>query len=271
MKRLLFVALAAVLWSAPALADLTITMSSGKPGGKDRTTGTMYATTDKLSTFWNQGKDKSSGAHMIFDAGKQTMWIIDDNEKSYMVLDKATLDEMAKQLDQVDDRMKEAMANLPPEQRQMMEKQMAKLKGGAGQEMGERKVIKTGESKSVSGFTCSRFDVSRGGTVQTRIWAAPFGAVKVSEADMAVFTKMGKMFESMTSRVSQFANNSANPWSEGGEIDGMPILTERMEDGKVAQETLIESITNDAPPAGAFDVPAGYKKREMPKMDPSED
>jgi hypothetical protein len=137
--------------------------------------------------------------------------------------------------------------------------------------MGERKVIKTGESKSVSGFTCSRFDVSRGGTVQTRIWAAPFGAVKVSEADMAVFTKMGKMFESMTSRVSQFANNSANPWSEGGEIDGMPILTERMEDGKVAQETLIESITNDAPPAGAFDVPAGYKKREMPKMDPSED
>ena len=38
MRRLLFAVLAAALWSAPALADLTITMSSGKPGEKDRTT-----------------------------------------------------------------------------------------------------------------------------------------------------------------------------------------------------------------------------------------
>ncbi len=269
MKRLLFVVLTAAFWSAPALADVTIVMSTGKPGEKDRTTGTMYATADKLATVWQQGKDKSSGAHMIFDAEKQTLWMIDDKDKSYTIIDKATLDQMAKQLDQVDSRMKEAMANLPPEQRQMMEKQMAKLKGDAGPEQGERKVTKTGESKSVSGFSCARFDVSRGGTVESRIWAAPLGAVKVSEADMAVFTKMGKMFESMTSRLSQFAKGTANPWSEGGEIDGVPILSERMEDGKVAHETLIESITHDAPPAGVFDVPAGYKKKEMPKMDAS--
>ena len=66
----------------------------------------------ELATVWQQGKEKSSGAHMIFDAEKQTLWMIDDKDKSYTVLDKATLDEMAKQLDQVDSRMKEAMATV---------------------------------------------------------------------------------------------------------------------------------------------------------------
>ncbi len=206
---------------------------------------------------------------MIFDAGKQTMWIIDDKEKSYMVLDKATVDEMGKQIDQAGAQMQEAMSKLTPEQRQMMEKQMAKMKGAAAQKGEERKVTKTGESKSISGFPCTRFDVSQGGTVETRVWAAPTGQVKVSEADMAVFTKMAEMFESMTSRLGKLAKGAGNPWSAGGQIDGVPILTEQMDNGKVVNETVMESVTHDAPPSGVFDIPAGYKQKEMPKMNPS--
>ena len=127
-------------------------MSSGKPGETDRTTGTMYATADKLATVWKQGKEKPSGAHMIFDAEKQTLWMIDDKDKSYTIIDKATLDQMAKQMDQASAQMQEMMAKLPPEQRRMMEKQMAKLKGDAGPEQGERKVTQDGRVDDVATF-----------------------------------------------------------------------------------------------------------------------
>src|SRR5262249_23721007 len=59
-----------------------------------------------------------------------TMYIIDDANKSYIVFDKATMQAVAKQLNAAMERAKEQLAKLPPEQREQMEQAMGAM-GGA--------------------------------------------------------------------------------------------------------------------------------------------
>src|SRR5690348_6958767 len=79
-----------------------------------------------------------------------TMYIIDDAEKSYIVLDKATMQQVAQKLQTAMDKMKEQMAKLPPEQRAQMEQMM----GGAMNLQGKPRTVEvaaTGKSDSVNG------------------------------------------------------------------------------------------------------------------------
>src|SRR6478735_6367206 len=46
-----------------------------------------------------------------------TFYIIDDQEKSYVAVDKATLEQLAKKISAAMEKMKEQLAKLPPDQR----------------------------------------------------------------------------------------------------------------------------------------------------------
>lgn len=266
MKRLSLVVAAVALCAAPAWADLTMKMSTGTPGAKDRVVGTTYATADRLAMIWQPGGQVKNGSHMIFDAGKQTMWIIDDSEKSYMALDKPTLERMGQQMEGAMAQMKEAMAKMTPEQRAMMEKTMGKMMSGAQEGPAERRITKTGESRNVSGFPCTRYDVTSGKRLDGHLWVTPYSQVKITKQDMAVFLKMGELFKSMTSKLSRVIKAEDNPFAATDQIDGLPILNQILDDkGQVTHEVLIEAINHDAAPAGVFDLPAGYKQKEMPK------
>jgi hypothetical protein len=265
MKRHLLAAVIAALLPAHAWGDVTIRMSSGSPGAKNRDTGTLYATPDKLAMSWVDEKGKAS-SRVIFDAGTETMWLINDSRKSYLTMDRETIDQMGRQMDEATAKIEEAMAQLTPEQRKMMEKQMSKVLNAGGGEKAERKVVKSVESKEISGFSCTRYDVSSDGSLVSSVWATPYAQLKVTPGDFAVVNRMGEMFQSITSRLSSLMDAQPNPFREGSQIEGVPILSQTLKNGKVSEETLIESVSHDAPPAGVFDVPSGYKEEKLPKM-----
>ena len=66
------------------------------------------------------------------------MYMVDDTDKTYIVFDKATMEQLAKKLNEAMAKMKEQMAKLPPEQRAQMEQMM----GGAGAD--RRKAVDRG-------------------------------------------------------------------------------------------------------------------------------
>ena len=59
------------------------------------------------------------------------MYIIDDSDKSYIVFDKATMEQLAKRIKAMREQMKEQLAKLPPEQRAQMEQLMGGEEGTA--------------------------------------------------------------------------------------------------------------------------------------------
>ena len=59
-----------------------------------------------------------------------TFYIIDDKDKSYVMFDKATMEQLAKKISEAMEKMKAQLAQLPPEQRAQMEQMMPGLSGG---------------------------------------------------------------------------------------------------------------------------------------------
>ncbi len=59
-----------------------------------------------------------------------TLYIVDDADKSYIAFDKATMEQLAKKISAQMEQMKEQLAKLPPEQRAQMEQMMPGMSGG---------------------------------------------------------------------------------------------------------------------------------------------
>ncbi len=93
-----------------------------------------------------------------------TFYIIDDKDKSYVMFDKATMEQLAKKISEAMEKMKEQLAQLPPEQRAQMEQMMPGLSGGDKKWTVE--VIDTGKSDKVDGRNCRIWDVKRDGKLE---------------------------------------------------------------------------------------------------------
>jgi hypothetical protein len=116
-------------------------------------------------------------------------------------------------------------------------------------------VKNTGDKKTISGFSCTKFVVTQDGKDMMTLWVTK---------DVSGFDAMRKDWEEFSKRMM-----AMNPMGGKGlgeafkKIDGFPIQTE-MGQGMTSTVTKIEKKTA---PASEFEVPAGYKKVKASMMD----
>ena len=113
----------------PAQAGVVIQQVERAIGNNQaRQTVTISMDAGKLRV---EGENPGQGKFLlIFDNAKQVMWMVDVAKKSYMEITKAQVEAMANQMGQMMQQMQQAMANVPPEQRAMMEQMMKGRMGG---------------------------------------------------------------------------------------------------------------------------------------------
>jgi hypothetical protein len=168
-------------------------------------------------------------------------------------------------------RMQEQMKNMKPEQRAMMEKMMGdKIPGGIGgvgsdkPDVWEAKNLnKTG---TVEGRTCTVWTMSRNGALFEELCVVPFNSLPGKENLQKVFKDFAEAFKDLAKN-NPNADQTARAFAA---IDGYPVRTRMYEaDGKFRNsETVLTKWVEESIPASTFEVPAGYKKKEMPTMPP---
>jgi len=199
-----------------------------------------------------------------------TMYMVDDTDKTYIVFDKATMEQLAKQLNEAMARMKEQLAKLPPEQRAQAEQMM----GGSGM-MADGKqwtvdVADTGKSDKVDGRSCKLWNVTRNGELDEQICVVPFSTMPGKEDFQGVFTKFARNFEEMAKSVPMLSGMMASEFSAQVKANGFPVRRRPYENGQLAnEETLVKTWREEAVPASMFEIPAGYKVKQM-KMGPGQ-
>ena len=195
----------------------------------------------------------------------ETMYIVDENEKSYIVLDKATMEQLGKQLSAAMDRMKDQLAKMPPEQRAQMEQMMgikAPTDDGASWEV---ETIDTGKSDKVEGRACKIWDVKRNGKLDDQLCVAPYSSLPGKEDFQATFRNFGKVFEQMGKSLPTFSGMMSNEMAALTKVNGFPVRTRSYENGKLAdEERLVKIWREETIPASMFEVPAGYTQKKMP-------
>jgi hypothetical protein len=203
----------------------------------------------------------NDGSIIITRLDKQLFWTLNPEKKTYTEM---TFDDMEKMVSNGSaqmDKMKEQMKNMPEEQRKMMEKMM----GTQNDQPVE--VKKTGETKSVAGYKCTKFIAFRGEEEVMSLWVTKdltgFGPL------MADWKEFAQRMSAMTAR---FSKGSSDMYKN---IDGFPMETTI----KIMNNTVTTTVTKvekrSIPPT-EFDIPAGYKKvksemkESMQKMDKGE-
>jgi len=196
-----------------------------------------------------------------------TMYIIDDQDKSYIVFDKATMQQLATKLNAEMEKIKAQLAKMPPEQRAQMEQML----GGAGGMLGDSgqkwtvEVADTGKSDKVDGRACKLWDVTRNGELDEQICVVPYSALPGKENFQQVFSNFAKVFDEMAKSVPMLAGMMGNEFSAQQKTNGYPVRHRGYESGKLGDEvTVVKTWREEAIPASMLEIPAGYKQKQMP-------
>ncbi len=192
-----------------------------------------------------------------------TLYIIDDADQSYVAFDKATMEQLAKKISVEMEKVKEQLAQLPPEQRAQMEQMMPGLAGGEGKWVVE--ALDTGKSDKVGGRDCRLWDIKRGGKLDDQICVVPYSALPGKENFQAMFANFAKVFEEMAKSVPMLSGMMSNEFSASAKVNGYPVRLRAYENGKLGDDQQLMKVwREEAIPAAMFEIPAGYKQKQMP-------
>ena len=125
--------------------------------------------------------------------------------------------------------------------------------------------VDTGKSDKVDGRTCRLWDIKRKGELDDQICVVPYSALPGKENFQAVFANFAKVFEEMAKSVPMLAGMMSNEFSAQAKVNGFPVRTRGYENGKLGDdEQLMKVWREEAIPASMFEIPAGYKQKQMP-------
>jgi hypothetical protein len=190
-------------------------------------------------------------------------YVLDDQRKTYTEIDKATMQKTAEQAGAAMKQMQEQMKNMPPEQRAQMEKMMAGMPGMSGKkDLYEAK--DTGRNDTAEGRKCRIWNVLKNGTVQEEMCVVPFTSFSGKEDFQKAFKQLAEAFEGMAANLP----GAGDSIKARNSVNGYPVRVRYFDEaGKPrGMETVLTKWAEESLPASTFEIPAGYKKNELPKM-----
>lgn len=239
--------------STAAFADFRADFAVVKGGGD----GTPALS--RIELGGNRMRTDAGKVSMLFDTGSGQMTVLMHDKRQYM--------DMQNVVETASTAMataNAALANLPPEQRAMIEQRLGGKMPGMGAAKVDVSVNPTGASDRVAGFACQVYRTQVDGRHVDDICLANVADAGISAADQATlrraFDQMKKMTEKMSQGMFRSPLNSMP-------LDKFPVRMTRYDDsGKIAEVVEIKNIQNGGANASDFAIPAGYSEQTLGSM-----
>lgn len=196
-----------------------------------------------------------------------TIYTLDPAQKTYLSMDRASMQKLAAQINPALKMLQEQMKNMSPEQKAQIERMTgAKLPGSTGE--AKREIRKTSRTGKVAGFGCTYSEVLEDGVLQHEACVVPPGDLKGSKELYDVGLRVAALVKDMMASVDapwlrQMMDRQLESFNDLG---GLPVLTRTFDAGKPLHESTMKAIRSEAIPASQFEIPSDYKKREMPSL-----
>jgi ElaB/YqjD/DUF883 family membrane-anchored ribosome-binding protein len=248
-----------------ATASGVFTFAQGLFWESTQTFPQMGGTTDTAKYYYMPKKFKivmgGEGNATIIRYDKETMIMLNPAEKTYSELSFADLEKMSKKagakMDQKMAELREKLKDMPEDRRKMVEQMMGNKVPGAKNEP-KLEVVKSGDTKKISGYSCSRYIVNRDGKEILSVWATK--DVKGFKAIRKDLDESQRRMAAMNPMIAKGAMEAMK------QIDGFPIETDF---GDTMKEVVFK-VEGRSIPAKEFEIPEGFKKVK-PSMMPGEE
>jgi hypothetical protein len=208
---------------------------------------------------------ESGGAQDTFAIFRDdTLYTFDPQQKTYIALDRATIQQLAAQLNPALKKLQEQMASMPPEQRAQMERMLGmKMPNGKTPTEEIRKTSRTG---SQAGHSCTYAEAWEDGVRKSEMCVVPAANLKGSKELYDVGVKASSLLKEMVNSLDlpmlkQMTNRQMENFDSLG---GVPLITRTFDGDKPVHEAVVEAIRNETLADSLFEIPAGYKRQQMP-------
>jgi len=249
----LSVAILGCFVSAPALADFRAEFAVVK--------GSQNAERPGMSRL-ELGGDKmrmdADNVSMLMDAGTGKMTVLMHDKHQYMDMQKVVETASAAMAT-----ANAALANLPPEQRAMIEQRMGGKIPGAGGAKADVSITPTGARERVGNFNCEVYRTQVNGEHMEDVCLANVADAGISRADQAT---LRRAFDEMKAMTDKMSNGMFRSPLRAMPTDKFPVRMTRYEDGKVVQVVEMKSLTTGGVPGADFAIPSGYSEADLASM-----
>lgn len=214
--------------------------------------------------------EKNDRGDMIFRSGeRREMVVVDHNDKSYMVMDEATIRAIGGQISQAMKQVEQALESVPEGQREQMRKLFEeRMPKAAAATRPQKELRKTSERAEKAGYPCVKYEVWQDGRKVRELWVTGWDRVEGREAADA-FEEMSAFFQEMMDAFSSAGGPLGGGMDDNfyefmKDLEGFPVVTNEFgEDGSLDSESTLRSFEERDLDPDAFEPPSGYRLRTM--------
>ncbi|MBT8086602.1 MAG: hypothetical protein KJO46_01145 [Gammaproteobacteria bacterium] len=242
---------------AGAVMDMVIQDASGQETGRS-----IIHAQSNMIRIDEVGPGRGDGS-IIFLGDK--LLYLDHRDKNYFVMDEAMLDDISAQINEAMAEMEKQLAGMPPEQRamveQMMKGQMQGMMTKQDTPKPEPRVESLGSGKWQS-QECEKYAVFESGEKTQEVCAADLEDIDGADEIMQAFRGMAAYMTQLAESVPMMADDGLNPGELMDRINGFPVHAIDFENGKIIQQSLLDSVTEKDLDPGLFAAPDGYLRQD---------
>lgn len=251
--------IAASLLCQGALADMQLTMSEKPQNDPSMTGETVISIRDGKVRFASIGAG-AAGQVALFDSASGTFTQIDATRKTYMEMDRASMDQAADQVSEMMKQVEKQFANMPKDQRDAMMKSMPGLAAQMdAKETGSYEFAWVGGEGRYAGVECKKARLTSPDGDVSDACIAMTDDLGMSDAD---FEALAAMFDTMADFARRFSGDADMP--DVRKMGGFPIATNDPGNGSNSELTAYSDASLDAE---LFEVPADYTRQTMPGLE----
>jgi hypothetical protein len=239
-----------VAMAIPAAAQGLVweSVTKGGPAGEGGTPSTTFMMPGKMKHVTDDGNV------IIVRLDQQKMYTLKPAEKSYWEMTFTEMEQMMKaataKMDAMKDQMKEQLKNMPPEQREMVEKMYNMTSSGTKEPVS---ITTTGKTKTIIGYATTQYVARQGDKDMMSMYVTK---------GIGEFDRLRRDWEQFNKRLLSMGGGFAEGMAEAySKVGGFPMEMEIM-----GATTTVTKLEKKSTPATEFDVPAGYTKTKPPMM-----
>ena len=217
----------------------------------------------RLRSDFGDGGGQPPVVTVLFHSDSKRMITLVHEDKTYLEIDQEFVASMSEAVEQA----KEALRNLPEEQRAKLEKLMKRRSEGALEPL---QIRATGTRDNGGGYSCEIQGVYRGDQKIRDLCVADWDEVPGGRSAGAAIQGMQDLGKQMLSVARQGlpATQLPNPFAYWDQVDGFVVASRSFRDGELHLQSVLKSVQAQAIDPAEFEPPAGYQKQTLGPQEP---
>ena len=213
-------------------------------------------------------KDTTNNVSTLFDFDRDRMVVLDHNRKTYTVIDpKVFVKEVEAYTKKMEELRKKHLENLPPEQREMVEKLIKEreAKNNPGNKPFVISIKDREKTEKIAGYPSKKYDVMYNENLNEEIWLTKDLGIQ-KELDINKMSNLMSEFKKVNKRLGDNTVKNEEAFINLFRNGGFPMKTIDHSFGESVYVEEVVDVNQKDIPSSEFDLPTGYEERTVQSL-----